>query len=176
MTRVALEDDDGIATIVSEILNGVRRNEDNRAEPADAPLSTRPVVTLATVDGKPFAMSVKDRQGRATLKKDPAAHLRGYKVGTYEMDSRQLRRLKAQGRSEHIYREFGSLFDVDASLALAMIKTYGYHVRYPTFRRRGGSHPILAAMLFEVDGPLQHEVISEYGWVDPRSARTRKGR
>ena len=145
LTPLVMEEDPGVRLLFHEVLGGTYRDDDKRVKTSSEGLSVAPSVRLRTVDGRPFASRKGD------------AHIRGYKVGTKAMDSRSVRRLHMQGRSPHIYREFGVEFDVDAGLGMNLLEQYGYRCHPRAMRRRHSAHPINQWILVEVGGPLDDE-------------------
>lgn len=155
--------------LIAEVLTNTTRDENNRAMPADMPLTIIPSVRLATVDGKPLARAKRSATGAVIpFERDPEAHLRGVKIAQHALPAKEQKRWAMQGREIEIYKEYPADFEVTAHEAYRLLRGYGYRCSYPTYHARGTGRQRLRTPLFEVGGPYHDEVVASFGWRDSR--------
>lgn len=150
-TEISLESDGPMKTTIMEILSGWTRNEKNEPIPSDDRIADSSTVTLATIDGKPFAGT------------DDACHLKpGIKIGQRSLDAWAIGNLEARGGSVVRYAKHGAQFTVPTVRAVALLNEYGWRVAPRRYDARGKDHQFDRWLLYEVGGPLEAEVLERF--------------
>jgi len=151
VTDVAMESNDAVHTTVMEILAGQQLDENKFPGEAEHRLDEPVMVTLATIDGKPFAGE------------DDACHVKpGIKVGQKPMSAEKIRTTLRRGDTYLRYRSFGAEFVVEGATAVNLLKEWGYRTTERRYTSRGTPEQKDHWILYEVGGPLEEEVMEKF--------------